>query len=206
MASRPGLLGAFRSLEARAYPWTAGPGENEGKLVDTHSWGIYFYCELKEWLPKPRADIDVVTGRSSQYHEALERVIHASSMYSVHRTTLKGIEPGPLPGKGGMHGVYCFRPHGLSAAISSSGYAVYSWIGDTFLASPRYDIVAETYRAGEPEIGKIAVGEGQLCLKPGMYFVRGVFFHVLSRRDVARGPPTWCSWDDWFPDYELPPE
>ena len=70
----------------------------------------------------------------------------------------------------------------------------------------RYDIAAETYRAGEPDIGKIAAGEGQLCLKPGMYYVRGVFFHVLTRRDVARGPPTWCSWDDWFPEHELPLE
>ena len=125
---------------------------------------------------------------------------------SVHRTTLKGLEPGPLRGKGGMHGVYTFRPCGLSAAISSSGYAVYSWIGGSFLASPRYDIAAETYRAGETGVGKISAGEGQLCLKPGMYYVRGVFFHVLTRRDVARGPPTWCSWDDWLPEHELPLE
>ena len=204
MTLRPGLLDSFRSLEARPYPWTAGPGESEEQLSKTHSWGIYFYCELKEWLPKPRADIDVLTGRSSRYHDALESVIHASSMYSVHRTTLTGLEPGPLPGKGGMHGVYCFRPCGLSPAISSSGYAVYSWIGASFLASPRYDIAAETYRAGEPDIGKISAGDGQLCLKPGMYYLRGVFFHVLSRRDVARGPPTWVNWDDWLPEHELP--
>ena len=206
MALRPGLRDSFRSLEARPYPWTAGPGESEEQLSKTHSWGVYFYCELKEWLPKPRADIDVVTGRSSRYHDALESVIHASSMYSVHRTTLKGLEPGPLRGRGGLLGVYGFRPCGLSAAISSSGYSVYSWIGGSFLASPRYDIAAEIYRAGEPDVGKIACGEGQLCLKPGMFYLRGVFFHVLTRKDVARGPPTWSSWDDWFPEHELPLE
>ena len=101
MALRPGLGGSFRSLKARPYPWTAGPGDTEEQLSKTHSWGVYFYGELKEWLPKPRADIDVVTGRSSSYGQPLESVIHASSMYSVHRTTLKGLEPGPLRGKGG---------------------------------------------------------------------------------------------------------
>ena len=206
MNLRPGLTDSFQSLEARPYPWRAGPGDSEEQMSKTHSWGVYFYCKLKEWWPKPRADIDVVTGRSSRYHDALENLIHASSMYSVHRTTLRGLEPGPLRGKGGMLGVYTFRPCGLSAAISSSGYAVYSWIGGSFLASPRYDIAAETYRAGEPDIGKIAAGEGQLCLKPGMYYVRGVWFHLLTRRDVARGPPTWCNWDDWFPEHELPLE
>ena len=203
---RPGLAESFRSVQRRSYPWRAGPGENEGKLMDMHSWGVYLYAELKEWMPKPPDDIDVVTGRSSKYGSDLESVIHASSMYSVHRATLKGLQPGPLAGKGDMKGVYCFRPNGLSTAVSSSGYAVYSWIGGSFLASPRYDIVAETYRAGEPDIGKIAVGDKQLCLKPGMYYLRGIFFHVLSRRDVARGPPIWCSWDDWSPDHELPLE
>lgn len=206
MALRPGLGGSFRSLKARPYPWTAGPGDTEEQLSKTHSWGVYFYGELKEWLPKPRADIDVVTGRSSSYGQPLESVIHASSMYSVHRTTLKGLEPGPLRGKGEMLGVYTFRPCGFTAAISSSGYAVYSWIGGSFLASPRYDIAAETYRAGETDVGKISAGKGQLCLKPGMYYVRGVFFHVLTRRDVARGTPTWCNWDDWFPEHEIPLE
>ena len=76
----------------------------------------------------------------------------------------------------------------------------------SFLASPRYDIAAEIYRAGEQGIGKIAVGDGQLCVQPGMYYVRGVFFHVLTRGDVARGPPTWCRWDDWLPAHEIPLE
>ena len=100
MALRPGLLESLRSLVARPYPWTAGPGESEEQLSKTHSWGVYFYCELKEWLPKPRADIDVATGRSSLYHDALESVIHASSMYSVHRTR-KGWSQGHYPGRVG---------------------------------------------------------------------------------------------------------
>ena len=205
LAMRPGLTDAFRSCEVRSYPWRAGPGECEVTLIRMHSWGVYLYCELNEWSPRPRCDIDVGTLRSSLFHDTLEPVIHASSMYSVHRTIMGGLKPGPLLGKGGMLGVYCYRPCGLSNAVSSSGYAVYSWIGGSFLASPRYDIVAETYRAGEPGVGKISVGDGQLCMKNGMYFVRGVFFHVLSRRDVARGPPTWVNWDDWIPEHELPP-
>ena len=155
MALRPGLLDSFRNLEARPYPWMAGAGETEEQLSQTHSWGVYFYCELKEWLPKPRADIDVETGRSSKYPAALEDLIHASSMYSVHRTILKGLLPGPNAGKGGLHGVYCFRPRGLKEAISSSGYAVYSWIGGSFVASPRYVLAAETYRAGEAGVGRL---------------------------------------------------
>ena len=48
MALRPGLLESLRSLVARPYPWTAGPGESEEQLSNSHSWDVYFYCELKE--------------------------------------------------------------------------------------------------------------------------------------------------------------
>ena len=205
LSMRPGLMEAFRSCEVRSYPWKAGPYEDEESLTKMHSWGVYLYCQLNEWSPWPRSDIDVGTLRSCLYQDTLEPVIHSSSMYSVHRTIMSGLQPGPLRGRGGLHGVYCYRPCGRCNAISSSGYAVYSWIGGSFLASPRYDIVAEMYRAGEPGVGKISVGDGQLCMKVGMYFVRGVFFHVLSRRDVAKGPSTWVNWDDWIPEHELPP-
>ena len=203
---RPGLLESLETIEMRPYSWSSGQGDNDELLSTLHAWGVYFYCPLKEWVPKPRADIDVVGLRSSKYHRELARVIHASSMYSVHRTTLRGLEPGPLPGKGGLFGVYVFQPSGYSRAVSSSGYAVYSLIGGSCLASPRYELAAELYRAGEEGVGKISAKEGQLCMKPGMYYLRGVWFHVLTRNDVSRGPPTWCSWDDWIPEHELPVE
>ena len=203
---RPGLLESLEKIEECPYSWSSGQGDNDELLSTLHAWGVYFYCPLKEWVPKPRADIDVVGLRSSKYHRELARVIHASSMYSVHRTTLQGLEPGPLPGKGGLIGVYVFQPSGHSRAVSSSGYAVYSPIGGSCLASPRYELAAELYRAGEEGVGKISAKEGQLCMKPGMYYLRGVWFHVLTRNDVSRGPPTWCSWDDWIPEHELPVE
>ena len=204
LSLRPGLLESFASVEPCEYPWAAGPKDTDQELADMHACGVYFYCKLKQWKPPPRADIDVVTARSSSYRNHLTSMIHAAPMYSVHRTILKGIFPGPIPGKSGLVGVFSFETVGRSAAASSSGYAVYSWIGGSYLASPRYDIAAELYRAGEEGIGQISAGNGQKALKPGMYFLRGVFFHVLTRSDVARGPPTWCYWDDWHPEYEMP--
>ena len=56
MSLRPALLDSFRSLEARPYPWAAGTGESEELLYKAHSWGVYVYCELKEWLPKPSTE------------------------------------------------------------------------------------------------------------------------------------------------------
>ena len=90
--------------------------------------------------------------------------------------------------------------------MRSSGYAVYFWIGGAFLASPRYEGAAEIYRAGQADIGKISAGDGHICLNPGRYFVRGVRGHLLSKREVVRGPPTWVSWDDRSPEHELPLE
>ena len=95
---------------------------------------------------------------------------------------------------------------GRSAAVSSTGYAVYSWIGNEFLASSRFDLAAELYRSEESGIGKLAAGEGQYALKRGMCWMRSVYIHALTRRDVARGQATWVSWDDWHPDCELPVE
>ena len=99
-------IGILSELGGAPHPWTAGPGESEELLSNTHSWGVYFDCVLKERLPKPRADI-----------------------------------------------------------------------------------AAELYRAGESDIGKIAAGDGQVCLKSGMYYVRGVV-HRRGRRPfllVRRG-------------------
>ena len=118
---RPGLLESLETIEKRPYSWSSGQGDNDKLLSTLHAWGVYFYCPLKEWVPKPRADIDVVGLRSSMYHAELARVIHSSSMYSVHRTTLRGLELGPIPWRGGLCGVYCFLPSGYSYAVSSSG-------------------------------------------------------------------------------------
>ena len=200
---RPGLLESFSSIEVRTYPWSAKGGDTDQAISNMHAWGVYIYCKLKDWVPRPRGDIDITASRSSSYREVLDDVIHASSMYSVHKSVLDGLHPGPIPGKGGRTGLYCFRPVGAYAACSSSGYAVYSWIGGSFLASPRYDIAAEVYRAGEEGIGKISVGGEQIALQPGMYFLRGVYFHLVTREDAARGLPTWVQWDDWIPEHEL---
>ena len=56
MALRPGLLESLGTLEARPYPWMSGEKETQEQLSKTHSWGVYFYCELKEWLPKPSTE------------------------------------------------------------------------------------------------------------------------------------------------------
>ena len=90
--------------------------------------------------------------------------------------------------------------------MSSSGYAVYSWIGNEFLASSWSDIAAELYRTNESGIGRLAARDGQYALRAGMFWMRGVYIHILTRRDADCGPDTWVSWDDWHPDCLLPVE
>ena len=66
----------------------------------------------------------------------------------------------------------------------------------------------QTWRAGEDGIGKIAVGEGQLCLQPGMFHLRGFYIHIMTPEDLdvlapeAEAHHLHYSAGHWTPRYE----
>ena len=112
LSLRPGLLESFASVEACEYPWAAWPRVTDQEISDTHTFGVYFYCKLKQWLPPPRADIDVVSAKSSHVKDRMSTMIHQASMYTLHRTVLRGLHAGPTPGKSGLVGVFTFQKRG----------------------------------------------------------------------------------------------
>ena len=203
MTLRPGLLHSFATVERATYTWDLAFGSDSAHSGKLHDWGAYFWCPLHRWKPEAPNAVDVQRLFDKEYAEPLTRCIHSSSMYTVHRSVQQGLWPGPSPGKGGRTGLYVFQPYSATRARSSSGYGVYSRVGLDFLVAPRYQLQVRMGMAGRHGIGKVSMGSGQLALQPGMYFVEGVWFHVLTQRDAFRGPPTWCAWDDWLPEYEL---
>jgi len=125
-------------------------------------------------------------------------------MYIVHRAVIGGLEPGKEPGKGGLIGVYSFRPIGNKSAIASSGCAVYSDLAKNGLYfSPRFELAVNTAQAAYDGI-KMSAGKQQHALPSGYYHITGVWFHCLSGDDIIAGKSLgWTPLDDWHPEYEL---
>ena len=202
---RPGLWSLLAGVERRAYDWDLSEETGSRSAEGMHDWGAYFWCPLKHWVPDAPGDVDEKEMFDKRCKVPLARCIHAASMYGVHRSLTQGLVPGPLPGKGGRTGLFAFEARRATRAQSSSGYAVYSRLltDSPFLVSPRYEVLARLGLAGDDAVGKLSMGSNQLALQPGMYFLRGVWFHVLTQRDAFFGPPTWVHWDEWDPEYEL---
>ena len=77
-------------------------------------------------------------------------------------------------------------------AVSSGGYCVYDKISeDDLFLGVRLLLEVQTWRAGEEGIGTIGVGQGQLCLQPGMFHLRSVAVHMLTLEDLQR--PDICA-------------
>ena len=206
LKQRSGLLDRVSCVEEKEYIWAPRAGENAKQVSALHAWGKYYYCPLKEWVPRARIDINTVIMYSTLHQDYLGLAIHAGSMYTVHTIVEKGFDGSHEGEPCTSTSVYAHAPFGYARAVSNAGYAVYSSIGGAFVAGPRFELAVEYYRAGHADIGRISAGMGQLCLKEGMFFLRGVWFHILARSDVERGPPTCCQWDEWHPEFEIPVE
>ena len=69
----------------------------------------------------------------------------------------------------------------------------------------------QDWRIGEPGIGKVSAGEGQWCLKPGMFHLRGLFIHIMTPEDIddlvdPANPLLWLLAGRWSPHYEVGPD
>ena len=201
MALRPGLIERLGVPLMRPYAWG---DNNDGSPVrpGLHDAGVWFYMPLREWNPSPPVGTDLSTWRLQGYD--MSRAIHATSMYVLHRIVVDGLVAGPLPGKGGVIAVFAYAARGDGEALSSSGYAVYSDLCDNGLYfSVRVELAVPLWRSGEPEIGKISVGNNQWALRPGAYHVTGIWIHALAESDMVPAGGLWSTHDKWFPEYEV---
>jgi hypothetical protein len=125
-------------------------------------------------------------------------------MYIVHKALIGGLKPGPDPGKGGLVGVYAYRPIGNKAAVSSSGYAVYSDLAKNGLYfSPRFDLAVNTAKALHDGV-KMSAGNQQYAIPDDYSHIKGLWIHCLSGEDIMAGKSSsWTLLDNWHPEYEL---
>ena len=201
---RQGLLDRFVYVKQKEYLWAPRAGETQAQMSELHAAGKYYYCPLKEWVPPARTDIETGAMHSTMHQASLNLAMHAGSMYTVHSMIEKGLEANYDERPRSSTGVWAHSPFGYERAIQNSGYAVYSSIGGGFLASPRFELAVDLCRGRQANVDGKSNVLGQLCLQPGTYHLRGVWFHILARADLERGPSTCCLWDDWYPEYEIP--
>ncbi len=167
---------------AKEYKWS--PSSKDEYNPDLHSAGKWFWCGLKrnKWIPLPPDETDCE--RRILRDVPLDTFIHASNMYIVHRALIGGLEPGPSAGKGGLKGVFAYRPVGNSIALSSAGYAVYSDLASNGLYfSPRFELAVNTQAAAMQGV-KMSAGNAQYALPLGYFYIRFVDpLHQWQRRD-----------------------
>jgi hypothetical protein len=125
-------------------------------------------------------------------------------MYIVHRAMIGGLIPGTEAGKCGLVGVYAYRPIGNRAAVSSSGYAVYSDLATNGLYfSPRFELAVNTAKASYDGV-KMSAGNQQYAVPYGYYHITGLWIHCLSGDDIKAGKSSsWTPLDNWHPECEL---
>ena len=208
MKQRSGLHEAFDAIDTHSgFPWEPGEDSTWEAIQELHRPGMWVRCSLRETVPKLP---DHIARRRKKWRPdgtdgGLDTLIHAASMYTVHSSIVNGLKPGPLPGKGNLIGVYGYRPIGMFGASRSGTYAVYSHIGGPFYASPRYELLFDKNRAGEPGIGKLNAGDKQYALKSGMYYLVRLWLHVLTKDMLTRDSwPYLTRYDHWYPEYEIP--
>jgi hypothetical protein len=184
------------------YHWSPGPGEQLDPSL--HSWGRWFWCGVHKnrWIPPPPDGTDCDS--CTLHGDPFETFIHTSNMYIVHKALIGGLLPGTEPGKCGLLGVYAYRPIGNKAAVSSSGYAVYSDLATNGLYfSPRFDLAVNTAKASSDGV-KMSAGNQQYAIPYGYYHIKGLWIHCLSGEDIMAGKSSsWTPLDNWHPECEL---
>ena len=101
-----------------------------------------------------------------------------------------------------------------ACAKSSSGYCTYESLchcGHNIFFGPRLMLEVQDWRIGDPDVGKVSAGEGQWCLKPGMFHLRGFYIHIMTPEDIdalddpAKAWGLWFNGGRWMSRYEVGP-
>lgn len=185
-------------LSVQKLPWDLA-----GSAADTslHDDGVWVRASLSSWRPRPPLELNVSACTLRGW--PLLQACHATSMYTVASIVRNGMSASPTPGRGGQLGIYCFPMTSAKHAKRSAGYSVYSPLGDSDLfAAPR---VILRCSAADPDTNtalRYSVGAGQWCFPARCVWVEAVFFHVVPKSLLLRGPRLWSRYDEWNAAWE----
>ena len=212
---RPELAAKLHPMVARPFMWY--DSKNDGApSPDIHDTGDWVYFALKKEVPLyPEGTKTLLEGRPQLGGKLFVEAVHCCSMYTLMSSVCNGVQPGPEPGKGGLIGVYAYKTTSkASCAKGSSGYCTYESLcscGHNIFFGLRLMLEVQDWRIGEPGIGKVCAGEGQWCLKPGMFHLRGFFIHIMTPEDIDAlidpdNAELWLWAGRWSPRYEVGPD
>ena len=211
---RPELASKLHPMRAQHFLWY--DSDNGGTvLTDLHDVGAWVYFPLKREVPLYPQGTKQYLERPQLDGKLFVEAVHCCSMYTLMSSVCIGVQPGPEPGKKGLTGVFAFKTKSKPAcAKSSSGYCTYESLCHcchNIFFGPRLMLEVQDWRIGDPDIGKVSAGEGQWCLKPGMFHLRGFFIHIMTPEDIdamvnPTDPPLWLGAGRWMPQYEVGPD
>jgi hypothetical protein len=132
-------------------------------LPDIHDTGDWVYFALKREVPLyPEGTQTLLGGRPQLGGKLFVEAVHSCSMYTLMSSVCNGVQPGPDAGKGGLIGVYAYKPKSKRAcAKSSSGYCTYDALfhcGHNIFFGPRLMLEVQDWRIGDPDVGQVSAG------------------------------------------------
>ena len=139
------------SVERQLYQWFQNIDNRIPLDTDVHFLGQWFWCPLVDG--QPRHPLGTQRAAEQLKMRKLRPAVHACSLYTLQRSVMRGLQPGPLLGRGGERGIFCFETEGKARAIALAQYAVYSDMGHNLLISPRLLLAVDTRQAGTAEVG-----------------------------------------------------
>ena len=187
----------------KPFEWYADFELTEPLDPAVHGNGRWFWASCREWIPRHALGREV--GDQLLRMRRLCPAVHSCSLYTLVRTFARGLLPGPLPGKSGRTGIFCFKMGTDSRARASSYYSLYSRLTNDLVVAPRLVLAVDESLVGEPGFGAISAGSGQWLVQPGQVYLVGVYFHVLTVEDAHRSQHLSCGYDTWDHEYELSP-
>jgi len=189
------------------------PLDDNGMESDIYKVGCYVWLPLRcEMPPYPDGTLRDNKGTPTLNGRPYTQAWHSASMYSLVSTVVRGLQPGPDPGKGGLTGVFVYKnPMTAQTARSSSGYCTYEALcdcGHNIYFGPRYAIdVREDYLVQQRI--RYSAGEKQWALPVGSFHLRGIIIHIMTPDDIHALTPAhsartlWFRCSRWLPQYEI---
>ena len=107
------------------YEWRAPNKLSEPSKL--HRLGRWYRFDFRQPRPAPLVGTDMSLPTEWKHRWGdYRRCIHSTNFYVMPKILRHGLHPGPNPGKGSVHGVYCYEMVGEALAVKSSQYCVYT--------------------------------------------------------------------------------
>ena len=172
-----------------------------------HAAGTWYRFAFREPQPQPLPGTDT-RDRNRWFHSwaSYTRCLHSTNLYVLPKVLREGLTPGPRPGKGGRHGVYCYPMTRVKWSVLSSGYCVYTPPHmDGWFIGPRIEMqVAMGLSHQQP----IAVGAHQYAAWRGSYSATALWIHVMHEEDLraafGQSVGLYYTVDTWRPEFVVP--